>query len=263
MSIITFTTDFGTDSPYVAQMKAAVLAINRDVTLVDITHGIPPQDVALGALMLADTAVRFPAGTVHVAVVDPGVGTDRRIVAAKIDDRWLVAPDNGLLTGVAQGERLVEAYSAENSEYWAENISATFHGRDIMAPVAAHLSRGVDPAQLGPRLDRLVEIDWPHACKTAEAIEGEVLAVDAFGNLITNITEQDIATWATGGRVTIACADHVIHGLSRTYAERPAGTLTALVGSAGRLEVAQVAGSAARRLGAGRGARVALTRKSG
>lgn len=250
MSIITLTTDFGTGSPYAAAMKGVVLSIDPAATLVDVTHEVRPQDVRHGALVLDDVAGRFPPGTIHVAVVDPGVGTGRKIVAARIDGRLYVAPDNGLLSRLARRTPPSDLRELTERRYWLDPVSATFHGRDVMAPVAAHLSRGLDPEKLGPPLAGLVMLDWPEPVVSAGRIEGEVLDVDSFGNLTTNVDAALLAALPRGRPVRVGLGKHEVEGIRSTYGEGSEGALIALVGSAGRLELAIVGGSAAPTLGA-------------
>lgn len=258
MRIITLTTDFGTGSPYVAAMKGVILSINPAVTLVDLTHDIRPQDIRHGALVLDDVTHRFPAGTIHVAVVDPGVGTDRAIVFARIGSQNYVAPDNGLLSRLAERTPPSAIFRVENSQYWLNPVSATFHGRDIMAPVAAHLSLGLDPQRLGPPGDELLGFPRPEVHVGPSRIEGAVLEIDSFGNLVTNVTAEMLAGRPTDERVCVVCDIYETWGIYRTYAERPQGMLVALVGSTGRLELALVGDNAARRLGIGIGTPVTL-----
>ena len=247
--IITLTTDFGTGSPYVAAMKGVILSINPAVGLVDITHAIPAQDIRAGALVLADVCERFPPDTIHVAVVDPGVGNERRIVYARIGEQQYIAPDNGLLSRLALRRTPSTIRTLTNPQYWLADISATFHGRDIMAPAAAHLSLGVKPEALGPAADQLVLLDWTEALVSGQKIEGTVQAIDSFGNLVTNITSEQLAAAPTNPRVTITCDEHQTLGIFRTYSDQPEMTLIALIGSSGQLELAIVGESAAAMLG--------------
>jgi S-adenosylmethionine hydrolase len=258
VTVITLTTDFGTGSPYVAAMKGVILSINPWATVVDLTHDVRPQDVRQGALVLDDVTGRFPPESVHVAVVDPGVGTDRAIVYAKIGHRHFVAPDNGLLSRVARRIPPSKIVRIANPEQWLQPVSATFHGRDIMAPVAARLSSGLDPDQLGPPHERLVMLDWPEPAVSPGVIEGEVLDVDSFGNLVTNIGSDLLAHVLADQHPRIQLGEHQVKGILTTYGDRPRGTLVALVGSTGRLELAIVGGSAASTLGASVGDRVAV-----
>ncbi|HEV3136502.1 MAG TPA: SAM-dependent chlorinase/fluorinase [Pirellulales bacterium] len=257
--IITPTTDFGVSSPYVAMMKGIILSINPDVTLIDITHAIEPQNVRQAALALADTARWFPPETIHLAVVDPGVGTKRKIVYARIGQQDFVAPDNGLLSRLALATPPSTIISVTDPEYWLPAVSATFHGRDIMAPVAARLSLGLEPGRLGSVQHELVELEWTEACVSQKRIQGAVQSVDSFGNLITNIPADVLANVPRGEEVMVVCDEHETHGIFSTYADQPAMTLIALVGSSGHLELAIVGDSAAIMLGVTVGTPVTVT----
>jgi len=248
--IITLTTDFGQASPYVAAMKGVILSINPDVRLVDILHSVGPQNVRQAALLLAEATAWFPAGTIHLAVVDPGVGTARRIIYAEIGDQRYLCPDNGLLSRLTVKARPGRLVSVENSEHWLPAVSDTFHGRDIMAPVAAQLSLDLEPGRLGPLLAELTPLDWPAPTVGPREVSGTVLWIDSFGNLITNIPAGMIGALGDPRQAAIEILGEVIPGLHRTYGEQPPGTLVALVGSGGYLEIATVAGSAADRLAA-------------
>jgi S-adenosylmethionine hydrolase len=256
--IITLTTDFGGGSPYVAQMKGVILSINPEAALVDITHDIAPQNVHQGALVLEEVTHRFPPGTIHVAVVDPGVGTERKTVCARIAGHYYVAPDNGLLSRVVIVESAAQIYSLTSREFWLPEVSRTFHGRDIMAPVAAHLSLGTPMEQLGQSIDGLTMLSWPKVETEANRITGSVVTVDSFGNLISNIHAEALAAVAPDS-VAVTCAGETTRGIVETYAERPPESLVALIGSAGKLELAVVAGSAARELRAEVGDSVTVT----
>ena len=255
-AIITLTTDFGVSSPYVAAMKGVILSINRDVRLVDICHTVPPQQVLQGAQVLDDVTRLFPPGTIHVAVVDPGVGTSRAIVYAEIAGGRYVCPDNGLLGRLAERENPSKMLRVTNERYFRVPVAPTFQGRDIMAPVAAHLSLGVDPDALGPPLKELRQLDWPGAVKVANRIEGQVVAVDNFGNLVTNITRDMLAGAPTDETVAVRCDEHETRSIFTTYADQPPRTLIALVGSNDQLELAIVDDSAKLMLGVGVGAPV-------
>ena len=254
--LITLTTDFGHGSPYVAQMKGVILAHCPEGTVIDITHGIRPQHVREGAIVLADVTQRFPAGTIHVAVVDPGVGTARKLVYAEFGRQRYLAPDNGLLSLVAhQGPRRCLT-SLERPEFWEPSVSPTFHGRDILAPVAGRIASGLAPEQLGPPLERLVELTLPHARIAADHSLGEVLLVDSFGNLISNIPAAQLPAAALGPDLAVECKGRTIAGLQTTYDVAPRGTLVAVIDSQGRLEIAAVRGSAAAVLSACEGTAV-------
>ncbi len=249
MSVITLTTDFGTGSPYVAALKGVVLSINPAATVVDISHEIRPQDIRQGAVVLDDVCEHFPAGSIHVVVVDPGVGTDRAIVYAQIGRQHYVAPDNGLLCRVAKKTRPSRMIELVDDEYWLKPVSKTFHGRDIMAPVGAHLSLGLDPNLLGPPLETLVGLRWPEVVVKPNRIVGQVLEIDSFGNLITNISADLLAGRATDERACVICNIYETWGIYGAYADQLNGTFVALIGSSGRLELAVVGDNAAERLG--------------
>jgi S-adenosylmethionine hydrolase len=249
VSILTLTTDFGLGSPYVAQMKGVILSINPAAMLIDISHAIRPQDVRQGAIVLDDVTDKFPSGTIHVAVVDPGVGTDRAILYAEIGSQRYICPDNGLLSRIVERERPTRLVQITNDAYWRKPVSSTFHGRDIMAPVAAHLSLGLDPARLGPPASRVSPLAWPKPVVKPRRIEGEVIEIDSFGNLATNITDDLVVGRPVDERACIVCSIYETFGIYSTYAEQLPGMLVALVDSTGRLELALVGDSAADRLG--------------
>ncbi len=258
--IITLTTDFGSGSPYVAQMKGVILSICREVDLIDITHAIGPQNIQEAAVVLADVTPRFPAGTIHVAVVDPGVGTSRRLLYAQIAAQRYLAPDNGLLrllldtaTGTTGATRMI---ALENPQFWLPQPSRTFHGRDILAPVAARLASGLDPSQLGPQIHSIEMLAWTRAEIHGDQIVGEVLYTDSFGNLITNISAQDVAACGDLAGVVVECGSRQFSGVVLTYGAALPGEGIALFDSQGRLEIAVVHGSAARTYRLAAGARV-------
>lgn len=257
--VITLTTDFGLSSPYVAAMKGVILSINPAATIVDITHAVPAQDIRQGALVLAETTRWFPAETIHVAVVDPGVGTARRILYAGFGTQHYIAPDNGLLSRLALAASPSTIIHVSDPQFWLPTVSATFHGRDIMAPVAARLSLGLEPARLGAAVGEMVQLQWPEASVTGKRIEGAVQAIDSFGNLVTNITADKLVNVPHGEETTIVCDEHETRGIFAAYADQPEMTLIALVGSSGNLELAIVGDSAAIMLGVAVGAPVKVT----
>jgi len=242
---ITLTTDFGTGSPYVGAMKGVILSYHPEARLVDITHEVPPQNIRMGAIILADATPYFPPGTIHVVVVDPGVGTERALVYAELGTQRYLAPDNGVLSLVMKRSVLRRVIQLRESRFWRREISATFHGRDILGPVAAQLARGLDSALLGPPHPALKVLEWPEPAVFPELVEGQVIAVDSFGNLITNIEERHIAGLGPRDQLQVESGRWIIDGLSRTYGEHPPGQLVSLIGSSGRLEVAVVCGNAA------------------
>ena len=253
--ILTLTTDFGAEGPYVAAMKGIILGMVPDAYLVDVTHAIAPQNILEGAFVLSGIVDAFPTGTVHLAVIDPGVGTDRRLIAARIDGQWFVLPDNGLLSGIVRGRDLEGLWEIANPEIRRPRVAPTFHGRDILAPAAAHLLLGLDPTKLGPPIDKYITLTNFEPRLDEHGLSGEVLFRDTFGNLITNVRAERL-TDTPPDRWAVEVAGARIEGLCRTYGEKPPGTLIALAGSSGWLEVAVVNGDAARHLGAGPGATV-------
>ncbi len=253
-SLITLTTDFGTSSPYVAQMKGVMLGMNPDANIVDITHDVPPQDIAAAAVVLREVFEAFAPGAIHVVVVDPGVGTARRMIYADVLGRSYLAPDNGLLT-LLEEKGLQRVVELADRQFWRSEVSATFHGRDILAPVAARLSLGLDPLLLGPPARNLVMLKQEIAISPGR-VRGEIVAIDHFGNLITNIHRNGLALAKldpTRPDLRIRLGQLELQRVSRTYGEQPPGTVTALFGSGGFLEIAVVNGHAARQLSACRG----------
>lgn len=263
MAIITLTTDFGPGSPYVAAMKGAVLSVNPGAMLVDLTHAVPAQDVRHAAVVLDDVTPYFPPDTIHVAVVDPGVGTERPVVYARIGPQHYVAPDNGLLSRLARRTTPEQVVRVENPAFWRKPVSRTFHGRDILAPVAAHLSLGLDPAELGPATELTGRIDWPEPRVAPGRIDGTVLEIDSFGNLITNIPAELLAGRPTDQRAVVVCGIYETYGIYAAYAQVPDDSFIALVGSGGRLELAITRSNAAQRLGIQAGAPVTVAWESG
>jgi S-adenosyl-L-methionine hydrolase (adenosine-forming) len=249
MTIITLTTDFGTADGYVGVMKGVILGIAPAVQLVDLSHGIAAQDVRGAEYVLGRAAAFFPAGTVHLAVVDPGVGSRRRPLLIRTPQAIYVGPDNGLFT-FALDEAGAAVFELDRPEFWLPNISRTFHGRDIFAPAAAHAARGAAPHALGSPISDPVRLPAvaPQQCADG-SVTGRVVHVDHFGNLITDIP----GGWVGEGRWCIEIADRRISRFGTTYADATAGALLILVGSAGTLEVAVREGNASVLLGVGVG----------
>ena len=267
--VLAFTTDFGSSDAYVAAMKGVALGIASDLTLVDVTHEVPRHDIAHGAFVLGSVYRYFPADTVHVAVVDPGVGTSRKAVALVTPAGSFCAPDNGLLSYVLNDHLTedharfestelggpvtvavpegCEAYEISNPTYRLEPVSDTFHGRDIFTPAAAHLASGLKPEHLGEPLDEITTLNLFALESSSDAVAGKVIHVDRFGNVVTNIPASRLPQ----GAVVVEIADTKIHGLSATFAD--ADCLLALIGSHGYLEIAENLGSAAQSLDAGVG----------
>lgn len=249
--IITLLTDFGEQDGYVGVMKGVILGLNPQVILVDLAHALPPQDIVAAALVLQAAQPYFPPETIHLAVVDPGVGTCRRALAIRCRKQFWVGPDNGLFHLILEGHPDFEAVCLENPAYFLPHVSATFHGRDVFAPVAAHLSRGVALSCFGPPIHDPVPLDFPPPEFDYQAIRGEIIHVDRFGNLISNIRFSELRTWQQERPVVLEVGSTRVSRLSRTYAEVPPGELLALEGSHGYLEIACARGSAARILGGG------------
>ena len=258
MPIITLLTDFGTQDHYVAAMKGVILQIAPAATIVDITHEIGPQDVVRAAFVLRQTWNWYPRGTVHLAVVDPGVGSSRRIVAGRYAGQYVVAPDNGLISMVHHELRVEAMHVVDNRRYMLATISTTFHGRDIMAPAAAHLAGGVAIQDLGPPTDHVEVLQMAAPQRSADhALTGQVLCADRFGNLITNITRHDLlATFQHRREVKVYLGPTCIGPLRTSYHEVAAGQLLALIGSGDHLEISVNCGNAAKILSPEPGARV-------
>ena len=254
-AILTLTTDFGGEGFYVAAVKGVVLGIAPGTQIVDVSHAIAPQNILEGAFVLAGIVDAFPPGTVHLAVVDPGVGTDRRMIVASIADQWFVLPDNGLLSVVARDRAPTGIWEIANPAIRRIRVSPTFHGRDIFAPAAAHLLLGRDPAELGPKRSKFVSLHNFRAIQDEGGFIGEVIFRDSFGNLITNIHADHFGEIPRDAW-TVEVAGSRIVGLGLTYADRSPGSLVALVGSSGWVEVSVVNGDAARLLTAGPGTTV-------
>lgn len=251
--IIALTTDFQTDSFYVAEMKVAAYQIAREAMLVDVTHAIPPQNVAQASWTLLRALEAFPEGTVHVCVVDPGVGTERKILAAIIHGHAVIGPDNGLFDVIASRYHVSAVVELNNEVYFGPKRSSTFHGRDIMAPIAAHLIRGIPIDSLGDLRDRpLVAKEAKEkvfAKRMGNEIHGHFVYADSFGNSVTNIFAEDIPDHWEANRIHIRSDLFHVDGLIKTYGEREPGSLVALVGSSGQLELAVVQGNAAQKYG--------------
>lgn len=258
-AIITLTTDFGVGSRYVGVMKGVILSINPLAQIVDLSHSVPPRDIRAGAIVLAETASWFPPGTIHVAVVDPGVGSKRRIIYTEIGKQRFVGPDNGLFSRLALVDRPTKIVGVSEPQYWLPEISRTFHGRDIMSPVAARLSLGLAPEKLGTALTQLVELPWAEVQQVPNRIEGEVIEVDSFGNLITNITRAMLDGVPRGDSVIITCDEHETQGIFATFSDQPPMTFMAHVGSTNRLELAIVDENASAMLGVTVGAPVCVS----
>jgi S-adenosylmethionine hydrolase len=245
--VVTLTTDFGLADGYVGQMKGVMLGIDRTLALVDISHEIPPQAVATGGLLLAAAAGAFPPGTVHLFVVDPGVGTERAPMLAMVGDAWFVGPDNGGWSALARAAesagRPVAAWRLTAASVWRPSVSATFHGRDIFAPVAAHLARGARPEALGVPLARPIRLPEPTIDRARGRSVGRVAHLDRFGNAITDLTPADLP--AAPADCAVECGAFRAEPIARTYADAGDGEPVAVIGSFGALELARRNGNAA------------------
>lgn len=257
-NIITLITDFGASDIFVGIMKGVILGINPKAKIIDITHEIKPQDVIGGGFLLGSAYRYFPAGAVHLSVVDPGVGSERRAVAVETEHYYFVTPDNGFLSYILAEEPVRKAVELSNADYFLPEISDTFHGRDIFAPVAAHISRGVPVANLGHELTDLVQFPIQTPQISADRIIAHVIYIDRFGNLITNIS-QPVFAEARGERdFIIAIKERQINQIKRAYAEVPVGELIGIFSSFGHLEIAINGGNAAKILGVEKGAAVEI-----
>jgi S-adenosylmethionine hydrolase len=275
-TLITLTTDFGTGSPYVAAMKGVILGINPWARLVDLSHTIPPQDLNHAAYFLRTVLPCFPPGPVHVVVVDPGVGSDRALLYVEAAGHRLLVPDNGCWTTLEFAPAATVRRLAE-PRFWRHPVSATFHGRDILAPAAAHLSLGLDPGELGPEIADWVRLDVPRPTRDAASgtVIGHVQFVDPFGNLITDISSQALyvltqtAPAAGGVRRTarrhdwpatlrVRVGETEVTCYVRTYADAQPGQLVYLFSSENLLEVAVAQGNAAREIGAKVGTKIMI-----
>ncbi|MFQ6093680.1 MAG: S-adenosyl-l-methionine hydroxide adenosyltransferase family protein [bacterium] len=252
-AIITLTTDFGTQDGFVGAMKGVILSINPQAVVVDITHEIEAQDVMGAAFVLSHSCRSFPEGTVHIAVVDPGVGSARRPILLQTKRYFFVGPDNGLFSFVSDLDDTVRAIELTEPKYFLSPVSDTFHGRDIFAPVAAYLSLGVDPDELGPELKDYQRIPFPEPAVSEEGIEGQVVHIDRFGNLITNIDRRIFNDVVGEGRVRIELGPVRVEGVSHSYSEVGEGSPLAIFGSSGYLEISVNRGSAWQRLRLKRG----------
>jgi S-adenosylmethionine hydrolase len=238
---IALLSDFGTHDPFVGAMKGVLLSKAPGLTIIDITHQIPPQDIQTAAFYLMAATPYMPKGTLFMCVVDPTVGTGRGIVWARTEHHQFIAPDNGLISWVDQKERIIEARFISNSSLFMENISSTFHGRDIMAPVAAAIAKGLPEKKIGPLFPAYRRFPFPAPVKAGNRITGQVIAIDHFGNVVTNIKRDYLSA-----RAVFNIADRMIKGLKLTYASVPEGEALALVGSFGFLEFSVRNGSFAR-----------------
>ncbi len=254
MTVITLLTDFGLKDGYVGVLKGVIWGIAPQAQIADITHQVRPQNVLEGALALGRVAAYFPAGTIHLAVVDPGVGTQRRPLAARFGEQYFVGPDNGLCTLLDESARQsgmrVQFIHLDRPQYWLPEISKVFHGRDIFSPVAAHLANGVALSKLGSPISDPKLLEIPHPKQVGDGWRGQVILVDNFGNLSTNLTRRELAGMSP---MTVRIAGKQIRGLVNTFGDAQPGDLAAMFGEADDLTIAVVNGSAAAALSVGAG----------
>lgn len=257
--LVTLLTDFGTVDPYVGIMKGVILGLAPAATIVDLTHDVPPQDVVTGAFFLDQAASYFPKETVHVAVVDPGVGSSRRAVCIVTGHGTFVGPDNGVLSLAARRGRVRSVVHLDDASWFVARVSRTFHGRDVFAPIAGHLLSGVAPDRLGRRTKRLVRVASPRPRLRKDRIDGEVLFADRFGNLVTNLV---VPATREDKRGALVAGSFRAETLQSSYSDVREGALLAIVGSYGFVEICARNGSAADALGMKRGDRVTWERKT-
>lgn len=253
--LITLMTDFGLRDPFVGVMKGVILGICPQAKIVDITHEISPQDVKEACFALASAYRYFPEGTVHLVVVDPGVGSQRAIIAVQTTSAIFVAPDNGVLTAVLKHESILDLRRVTNEKYFLDRVSSTFHGRDIFAPVGAHLLNGVALEELGEKYHSPQLMHLRQAQREGGRIVGEIIHIDRFGNLITNIEESEIC-YISRERLRVRLSGREIRGLSTSYADVPSGSPLAIIGSSLLLEISVNMGNARRFFNAKSGDRV-------
>ena len=266
--IITLTTDFGTSDTYVGIMKGVILSINPKAQIVDLTHAIPPQDIYEAAFSIYAARSYFPKGTIHIIVVDPGVGSDRQAIVSHIDNALFVCPDNGVLSYLLHsaenaGAHPIDSVAIQNAAYYLPEVSNTFHGRDIFAPVAAHLSLGVPFDDIGPRLKTLVRLPIPKIDTSGDTLIGQIIKIDRFGNLITNISKGAFEAFLNDDvNYEIRVGNASLNRLNSAYADAEIGEPLAIMGSLALLEIAVNGGNAEKQLGLKRGA-AAIIRKVG
>jgi len=246
--IITLTTDFGAADWFVGVVKGVLLGLNPRLAIVDLTHDVRAGDIRAGAFALMASCRYFPKGSIHVAVVDPGVGGKRKAIAVQTQDYFLVGPDNGVLSWALRHERVRQVVGVENDDYFLKPVSRTFHGRDVFAPVAAHISRGVPIKKFGPELKDYKQLNWPEPQLVPGAVCGEVLYLDRFGNALTNIDDDTLRT--LGSRpLRVRIGRRPMFPIGDYYQAVHQGEAVAVLGSSGFLEIGINGGSAARRLG--------------
>lgn len=257
MNLITLTTDFGLKDPFAGMMKGVIFSINKDVNIVDISHGIGSQDILEGAFVIGHSYGYFPKNTIHVVVVDPGVGSRRRPVLVTASGHYFIGPDNGVLSVVIAGDPCSRVFEITAEQYFLRSVGATFQGRDVFAPVAAWLAKGGEPHHFGREISDYVWIDIPKPVSANNSLKGEVIHIDKFGNLITNITYTDLENLKKGSAelsspLVRICGTEMT-GIKRYYAEAEGDVTAPIINSFGLLEIYRYMGDAAKALNAGKG----------
>lgn len=237
-AIITVTTDFGLRDPYVGMMKGVILSINPEARIIDISHQVKAGNIRHAASLIQEACVFFPKDTIHIGVVDPGVGSDRRPILVKTEDHYFIGPDNGLFWPIIQSNEHVDIVHLTKDDYFLPNVSHTFHGRDVFAPVAAHLSNNINPLKMGTVVTDPVQLQLPVVQRRGKVLTGQIMRVDNFGNIITNIRKKDLDTHIGTEQPEIKLGNLVVENVHETYAETEEGDLLALIGSSGYLEIA-------------------------
>lgn len=243
--VITFITDFGTKDVYAGILKGIVLSINPDARIVDITHEIPSHDIMNASFMLANAYHHFPVGTIHVVIVDPGVGSERKNIAVRTEQYFFVGPDNGVFSLVLSRKKALEIRKITTAPFIFDTISYTFHGRDVYAPCAGHLSSGKHFSGIGPELREIVTLTYPEVDRKGNTLTGEVVSIDTFGNMITNISQDIFRDFTSGSRFEIYFATERFQTVSYRYTDVSPGSPLVLFGSSGHLEISMNGGSAA------------------
>ncbi len=248
--IITLTTDFGLKDPYVAEMKAAILSISRKAAIVDVTHEMEKFNIRMAAFVLASASPFFPENTIHMAVVDPRVGTERRSLLIQTKKAFYIGPDNGVLALAANNQRIEHIYEITNRKFMHSRISNTFHGRDVFAPSAAHLANGRRPTEFGPEIHKIATPSYAKVVKKKNTLVGEVVHIDSFGNIITNIQEKELKSWSIEETVEVTLNNTKLRlKLCRAYAEMKMHEPLAVIGSYDFLEISICQGNAAKTFG--------------
>jgi S-adenosylmethionine hydrolase len=255
--LITLTSDFGLKDPYVAEMKGVILTINPQATIIDVTHCVEKFDIRMGAFVLASVASYFPKDTIHLAVIDPDVGTERRPILIQTKRSFFVGPDNGVLMLAAQNQGIEHLYEISNPKFMLPKVSNTFHGRDVFAPAAAHLDKGIKPSEFGPEITEVATPKFASVERRNSSLIGEVWHIDDFGNIITNISQKDLPQ----NRVVNVKLPGVLQNISfdKTYAQAKPHEPLALIGSHGFLEIALNQGNAAEKFHAKAGDKIEVS----